>query len=103
MKEQNMKVRIRSAAGWYCWRNGGPAWTDDRGEARIFPTKRFAQGVVRILKQNRIPAAIEPVEQPCDGVTLAEQRRSGRQRTIGRPATPEARQGKNAEGVDDEE
>ena len=54
-----MRCQIRSKAGYYTRRDGKPAWTLNRDEAKTFRTKKIAEGVIRILKGNRIKGWIE--------------------------------------------
>lgn len=54
-----MRCRIITQSGYYAKRKGSPAWVQSRRDAKVFSTVKLAQGVVRILAQNRIKARIE--------------------------------------------
>lgn len=57
------KTLVKSNAGYYYTRpNRVPGWTDNITQARVFRTKKIAEGVVKILKGNRIKAWVEPSE-----------------------------------------
>jgi len=58
-----MKATVKSDAGYYARINGRPTWVQDKADAKVFGTTRVAQGLVKILWENGIRAAVERVKR----------------------------------------
>ena len=65
-----MRCVVKMGKEWYTKRSGLPALTEKRAEALVFPTKRHACMMVRILRDRNISATVEPEKERtrCDTV-----------------------------------